>query len=83
MEETPGAEVPPHLRSGATAGDREMGFGVGYVYPHDLPAAVVAQQYLPDEAAGVTVYRPKSVGSEAELAERLHRIDEILRKQRR
>lgn len=83
VEETPGAEVPSHLRSGATAGDREMGFGVGYVYPHDLPAAVVAQQYLPDEAVGVTVYRPKSVGSEADLAERLHRIDEILRKQRR
>ncbi len=83
VEGTPGAEVPPHLRSGATAGDRDMGFGVGYVYPHDLPAAVVAQQYLPDEAAGVTVYRPKSVGSEADLVERLHRIDEILRKQRR
>jgi putative ATPase len=83
VEGTPGAEVPPHLRSGATAGDRDMGFGVGYVYPHDLPAAVVAQQYLPDEAAGATVYRPKSVGSEADLVERLHRIDEILRKQRR
>lgn len=83
VEGTPGAEVPPHLRSGATAGDRDLGFGVGYVYPHDLPAAVVAQQYLPDEAAGATLYRPKSVGSEADLAERLHRIDEILRKQRR
>lgn len=83
VESTPGAEVPPHLRSGATAGDRQLGFGVGYVYPHDVPAAVVAQQYLPDEAAGEAVYQPKPIGAEGELAERLDRIDEILKKRRR
>ena len=83
VERTPGAEVPLHLRSGATAGDRELGFGVGYRYPHDVPAAVVAQQYLPDEAAGATVYRPKMIGAEADLAERLRRIDEILDKRSR
>jgi putative ATPase len=83
VESIPGAEVPPHLRSGATAGDRELGFGVGYVYPHDLPAAVAAQQYLPDEVTGATVYRPSRIGSEVELAERLDRIDEILNKRPR
>ena len=83
VEGTPGAEVPPHLRSGATSGDRDQGFGVGYVYPHDLPTAVIAQQYLPDEATGAIVYRPKPIGLEGALAERLERIDEILKKPRR
>lgn len=82
MSDNPG-EVPPHLRSGATAGDREFGFGVGYVYPHSDPLAVVPQQYLPDGLEAEVVYVPKRVGSESELAERLEKIDKILRKPQR
>lgn len=76
-------EVPPHLRSGATAGDREFGFGVGYVYPHSDPLAVVPQQYLPDGVEDAVVYVPKPVGLESELLERLEKIDKILGKRRR
>ncbi|MDK1016760.1 MAG: replication-associated recombination protein A, partial [Actinomycetota bacterium] len=70
-------EVPAHLRSGATQGERDMGIGVGYVYPHDAPAAVVPQQYLPDGHEEAVLYQPKEIGAEGELAERLTRIDEI------
>ena len=80
--ENPG-EVPPHLRSGATAGDKEFGFGVGYVYPHGDPLAVVAQQYLPDGLEDALVYVPRSVGSESDLKDRLDKIDKILGKRRR
>jgi putative ATPase len=82
LSENPG-EVPPHLRSGATAGDREFGFGVGYVYPHSDPLAVVSQQYLPDGMEDAVVYVPKPVGLESELLERLEKIDKILGKRRR
>jgi putative ATPase len=80
-EGAPG-EVPPHLRSGATQGEKDMGIGVGYVYPHDAPAAVVAQQYLPDPHTEAVLYAPKQVGAERDLAERLAKIDKILGKQR-
>jgi len=83
VETDSGGEVPPHLRSGATAGDKDFGFGVGYVYPHGDPLGVVAQAYLPDTVANHTVYRPKPVGDEREIAERLEKIDRILGKRNR
>ena len=82
VEDTPGADVPMHLRSAATAGQRSMGHGQGYDYPHDDPLGVVPQQYLPEAIAGATLFRPGDHGEEAELAERLSRIDRILGKNR-
>ncbi len=80
VEHTPGANVPPHLRSGATEGQRAMGDGVGYLYPHDHPDGILAQQYLPDEATAATVYVPGDHGEEAVLKERLRKIDARLGK---
>lgn len=80
---TPSSQVPMHLRSGATAGERRLGHGVGYAYPHDDPRAVSPQQYLPDDAAGLILYRPKRLGAERELADRMDRIDSILGKPQR
>jgi putative ATPase len=81
-EGSPG-EVPAHLRSGATEGERDMGIGVGYVYPHGVDASVVRQQYLPDGHTDAILYRPKPSGSERELLERLSKIDNILGKGQR
>lgn len=83
VETDASGEVPPHLRSGSTAGDRELGHGIGYVYPHADPRGVVPQQYLPDSVSGAVLYRPKPVGEERELAERLEKIDRILGKPER
>lgn len=83
VESDPSGEVPPHLRSGSTSGDRQLGHGVGYEYPHSDPRGVVPQQYLPETVSGRIVYRPKSVGEERELAERLDKIDRILGKPER
>ena len=82
VERTPGADVPMHLRSGATSGEKAMGHGVGYDYPHNDPIGVVRQQYLPDEAIAATLYRPGDHGEEAEIGERLRRIDRILGRDR-
>jgi putative ATPase len=82
VERTPGSDVPMHLRSGATAGERAMGHGQGYRYPHDDPLGVVPQQYLPDEATHAILYRPGDHGREAQIRERLGRIDRILGKDR-
>jgi putative ATPase len=80
VREGPHTEVPPHLRSGATEGDRAFGHGVGYRYPHDDELGVVPQQYLPDGLEGLSVLRLSARGDERDLAERLDRIDRILGK---
>lgn len=38
------------------AGMKDFGYGKGYKYPHDYPAHVVEQQYLPDEMLGTKYY---------------------------
>jgi putative ATPase len=70
--------VPAHLRDAHYPGAARLGHGMSYVYAHDEPHGVAGQQYLPDELAGATYYRPSSHGAEVELAERLARIEEIL-----
>ena len=79
----PRGEVPPHLRSGATEGDRKLGHGVGYAYPHSDPRGVVSQAYLPEGLEDQILFVPKPVGDEADLAERLAKIDTILGKRTR
>jgi putative ATPase len=83
VQSGPHSEVPAHLRSGATEGDRAIGHGVGYRYPHDDPGGVIMQQYLPDGAEEAIVFRPKQVGDEIALAERLASIDAVLDKRKR
>ena len=42
-----GGVVPAHLRGSGYAGAERLGHGKGYVYAHDEPDGVAAQQYLP------------------------------------
>lgn len=61
--------VPPHLRDAHYGGAAKAGSGEGYVYPHDEPGGVAAQQYPPDAVLSRTYYRPTSHGAESRLAE--------------
>jgi len=76
-----GGPVPLHLRGSgyggagriAEASARAAGRGQApaYVYTHDEPEGVAAQQYLPDDLHGRTdYYRPTDRGFEARLQER-------------
>lgn len=76
VEGSPAAGVPPHLRSTGYRGAEQLGHGVGYVYPHDHPGGIAAQQYLPDELLGQVLYVPGDTGVEVSVAERLRDIDE-------
>ncbi len=48
---------PKSLRSTGHPGQRKMGHGEGYVYPHDDPAGFETS-YLPDELKGKRYWRP-------------------------
>ena len=68
LEEARPGRVPSHLQSASYAGERKLGIGVGYVYPHDQPGHWVAQRYLPEGLEG-GYYQPTDQGREAAMAE--------------
>jgi putative ATPase len=57
-------EVPTHLRDSHYKGAASLGHGAGYVYPHDDPTGVVAQQYRPEALEGRVYYEPSPHGAE-------------------
>lgn len=71
-------QVPVHLRDGHYAGAKQFGHGVGYIYAHDEPGHVAAQQYLPDTLRGTVYYEPTQHGFERTLTGRRERIRRIL-----
>ena len=70
-------EVPMHLRDAHYPGAKSLGHGTGYLFPHDFPFNVVAQQYLPDEALGTKYYQPTQNGFEQTIQNRMSGIDRI------
>lgn len=71
-------QVPLHLRNAPTKLMKQWGNHEGYIYAHDAPGAVAAQQYMPDELVGREYYHPNNRGYEREIAPRLDRIRAIL-----
>ncbi len=63
--------VPMHLRNAPTRLMSELGYGDGYVYPHDAPGHFSAAENLPEQLRGRSYYRPGLLGSEGPIAERL------------
>ncbi|MBV9023850.1 MAG: replication-associated recombination protein A [Streptomycetaceae bacterium] len=66
--------VPTHLRDSHYKGAGKLGHGQGYQYPHDLPGAIAAQQYAPEEVHGKRYYQPTRYGAEARYADVLERV---------
>ena len=70
--------VPPHLRDGHYKGAAKLGHAQGYVYPHDVPGGIAAQQYAPDAVADKRYYEPTRYGAEARYADVVDRVRERL-----
>ena len=75
-----GGAVPEHLRDAHYAGAKTLGHGDGYLYAHDQPHHVAAQQYLPDDLEGARYYEPTDNGHEAMLTKRLGVIRNLLKR---
>ncbi|MFD8913835.1 replication-associated recombination protein A [Streptomyces sp. NPDC059575] len=61
--------VPAHLRDGHYKGAEKLGHAKGYIYPHDQPNAIAAQQYAPDALKDREYYTPTRNGAEARYAD--------------
>jgi len=76
VREQGAARPPAPLRSASHPGERELGRGVGYDYPHDHPGHLSPQELLPEEVRGARFYELDD--AEPELAERLREIRRAL-----
>jgi putative ATPase len=74
VEKTAAEPVPLHIRNAVTALMKQVGYGKGYQYAHDLESKVADMDCLPDNLRGRQYYHPTAEGKEKALAQRLEEI---------
>ena len=66
--------VPLNLRNAVTGLMKDLHYGEGYQYAHDLEDKVAHMECLPPSLKGKRYYRPAGEGEEAQTADRLSEI---------
>ena len=79
VENTRNDPVPLHIRNAPTRLMKNLGYGKGYQYAHDVEDKVADMECLPDSLKGRKYYNPQETGEETEIKRRL---DEVTRKKR-
>jgi putative ATPase len=73
--------VPMHLRNAPAKGMEELGYSVGYKYPHDFPGHITGQQYMTDKTIDKKYYQPTDIGYERKVAEYLDYVKKLIDKE--
>lgn len=71
IEQSGPQPVPLHIRNAPTRLMKNLGYGRGYLYPHDYAGGWVEQQYLPEKLKRRIFYRPTERGLEKEIGRRI------------
>ena len=74
MQKTFNEPPPLHIRNAPTKLMKELGYGKGYQYAHDLKDKVADMECLPDSLRGRRYYHPTDQGSERRIGEILAEI---------
>ena len=74
VERTAAEPVPLHLRNAPTGLMKNLGYGEGYQYAHDMESKVADMQCLPDNLKDRRYYQPTNEGVEKRFRERLEEI---------
>lgn len=74
VEKTAAQPVPLQIRNAATKLMKQIGYGKGYQYAHDLESKVADMECLPENLRGREYYHPTTEGREKVLAQRLEEI---------
>jgi putative ATPase len=53
---------------------KQLGYGEGYAYDHDVESGFSGQNYFPDGMERQRFYTPRGEGAEARIKERLERL---------
>ena len=77
IQKTAAEPVPIHLRNAPTRLMKELDYGKGYQYAHDVEGRVADMECLPKSLAGRKYYKPTGEGRERQLAARMDEIAKI------
>jgi len=71
VEQTVAEPVPLHLRNAPTKLMKQLDYGKGYQYAHDVEGKVADMECLPESLRGRRYYQPTSEGVEKRIRERM------------
>jgi putative ATPase len=74
VEKTAAEPVPLHIRNAVTNLMKQVGYGKGYQYAHDLDSKVADMECMPDNLRGREYYHPTQEGREKALAQRMQEL---------
>lgn len=74
VEQYPNEPVPMFIRNAPTSLMKTLGYGDGYVYPHDMETKIVKTHYLPDRLKHCRFYQPTREGKEEQFKARYEAI---------
>ena len=74
VERTAAEPVPLHIRNAVTKLMKQVGYGRGYQYAHDLDSKVADMECMPDNLREREYYHPTQEGREKLLAQRMEEI---------
>jgi putative ATPase len=74
VEQTAAQPVPLHLRNAVTGLMKNVGYGKGYQYAHDVEEKTTNMQCLPDNLKDRVYYHPTNEGIEKRIRERMEEI---------
>lgn len=78
-----GSLMPPaHIRNAPTRLMKDLGYGKGYAYDHDVEGGFSGQNYFPEGMERQKFYDPRGEGVEARIKERLDRWAEQRNRQK-
>jgi putative ATPase len=73
IEKSGALPAPLHIRNAPTSLMKSLGYGRGYLYPHNYPGGRVEQEYLPKDIKNRVFYRPTDRGFEREIRKRMEK----------
>jgi len=74
---------PLHIRNAPTSLMKDLGYGKGYQYAHDLPDKVADMECLPKSLKGRRYYHPTGQGMERKIQEALQNIRELKKRNKK
>jgi len=77
VRELPEYPVPLHIRNAPTKLMESLGYGRGYLYPHNFKDAIVKQAYMPEELKNKRYYHPTERGHEKRLKEFMEKVRRV------
>jgi putative ATPase len=79
-QQTTHCPPPLWIINAPTALMKELGYGKGYAYDHDLPEAFSGQNYFPESMERPAFYHPVNRGFEREMKKRLDYFNQLRQK---